>query len=84
MAGRVSCSKTVNNTSLPACDLSSTYRKSAPSPGGQEDILKHMISAAADELEAAYLTRMADTPRYLIDHLHEVLVHVIPGLDPLS
>src|SRR6266511_1983046 len=61
--------------------LAALYRKSTGSPGGQEDILKHMIAAAADEQEAAYLTRIADTPRYLTAHLHEVPVHVIPCVE---
>src|SRR6266542_4440032 len=39
------------------------------------------IAAAADEREAAQLTRRADTPRYLTDHLHEVPVHVIPCIE---
>jgi nitroreductase len=61
--------------------LAALYRKSARSPGGQEDMLKHMIDAAADEQEGAYLTRMVETPRYLTDHLHEVPVHVIPCIE---
>jgi len=58
--------------------LAALYRKSAHSPGGQEDILKQVIAAAADEKEAAYLSRMAASARYLTEHLHEVPVHVIP------
>ena len=58
--------------------LAALYRKSAHSPGGQEDILKQVIAAAADEQEAADLSRMADSARYLTEHLHEVPVHVIP------
>ncbi len=58
--------------------LAALYRKSAHSPGGQEDILKQVIAAAADEKEAADLSRMADSARYLTEHLHEVPVHVIP------
>src|SRR5262245_34501926 len=34
--------------------LAALYRKSARSPGGQEDILRDMIAAAADEQEAAH------------------------------
>ncbi len=45
--------------------LAALYRKSTGSPGGQEDILKHMIAAAA----------------YLTAHLHEVPVHVIPCVE---
>ena len=58
--------------------LAALYGKSAHSPGGQEDILKQVIAAAADEKEAADLSRMADSARYLTEHLHEVPVHVIP------
>ncbi len=41
--------------------LAALYRKSTRSPGCREDILKHMIAAAADEQEAAHRSRMADT-----------------------
>ena len=58
--------------------LAALYRKSAHSPGGQEDILKQVIATATDEKEAADLSRMADSARYLTEHLHEVPVHVIP------
>jgi len=61
--------------------LAALYGKSARAPGGQEDVLKHMIAAAADEQDAAHRTRMADTPRYLTEHLHEVPVHVIPCIE---
>ena len=37
--------------------LAALYRKSAHAPGGQEDILKQVVAAAADEKEAAYLSR---------------------------
>ena len=40
--------------------------------------MKQVIAAAADEQEAADLSRMADSARYLTEHLHEVPVHVIP------
>jgi nitroreductase len=61
--------------------LAGLYRKSTRSPGGQEDILNQMIAAAADEQEAAHLTKMAESPRYLTEHLHEVPVHVIPCIE---
>jgi nitroreductase len=58
--------------------LAALYRKATRLPGGQEDILNHMIAAAADEQEAAQRTKIAETPRYLTAHLHEVPVLVIP------
>ncbi len=58
--------------------LAQIYRKSTQAPGGQEDMLKHMIAAAASEEEVADLTRMFAPARYLTEHLHEVPVHVIP------
>jgi nitroreductase len=61
--------------------LAALYRKSTRSPGGQEDILKQMIAAARNEQEAAQLTRIAESPRYLTEHLHEVPVHVIPCIE---
>ncbi len=61
--------------------LAALYRKGAHSPGGQEDILKQIIATAADEKEAAYLTRKVDPARYLTEHLHEVPVHVIPCIE---
>lgn len=61
--------------------LAEIYHKSTLSPGGQEDILKHMIAAAASEKEVADLTRMFVPTRYLTEHLHEVPVHVIPCIE---
>jgi len=61
--------------------LAALYHKSTRSPGGQEDILNQMIAAAADQQEAAQLTRVAESPRYLTEHLHEVPVHVIPCIE---
>lgn len=58
--------------------LAALYRKSAHSPGGQEDILRQMIATATSEKEAADLTRKVAPARYLTEHLHEVPVHVIP------
>ena len=43
--------------------------------------MKQLIAAAADAQEAAHRTRMADSARYLTDHLHEVPVHVIPCVE---
>jgi nitroreductase len=58
--------------------LATLYRKSAHSPGSQEDILKQMIAAATSEKEGAELIRKAASARYLTEHLHEVPVHLIP------
>ena len=52
--------------------LAALYRKGARATG-QEETLERVIAAAADE--AAELTRMADSARYLTEHLHEVPVH---------
>ena len=61
--------------------LAALYRESAHAPGGQEEILEHMIAAAADAEEAAYLSRKVAPARYLTEHLHEVPVHVIPCIE---
>jgi nitroreductase len=61
--------------------LAALYRKAARAPGGQEDILNHMIAAAASQQEAAHLSGMAEPARYLTQHLHEVPVHVIPCIE---
>ena len=61
--------------------LAALYRKSARSPGGQEDMLKQVIATAADEKEAAYLTRKVAPARYLTEHLHEAPVYVIPCIE---
>jgi nitroreductase len=61
--------------------LAALYRKATRLPGGQEDILNHMIAAAADQQEAAQRTKIAETPRYLTAHLHEVPVLVIPCIE---
>jgi len=58
--------------------LAALYRKSARSPGGQEDMLRQMISAATTEKESADLTRKVAPARYLTQHLHEVPVHIVP------
>lgn len=60
--------------------LAALYRKGARATG-QEEILKHVVAAAADEQEAAHLTKMADSARYLTEHLHEIPVHVIPCIE---
>jgi hypothetical protein len=61
--------------------LAELYRKSTRLPGGQEDMLNQMIAAAANEQEAAQRTKMAETPRYFNEHLHEIPVHVIPCIE---
>jgi nitroreductase len=61
--------------------LAALYRKSAHSPGGQEDILAQMIASAANEEEAAHIRHKMESPRYLTDHLHEVPIHVIPCIE---
>lgn len=60
--------------------LATLYRKGARSTG-QEETLKRLIAAAANDKEAAALTRMADSARYLTEHLHEVPVHVVPCVE---
>ncbi len=61
--------------------LAALYRRSAHAPGGQEDILAEMLTAATDENEAAALTRKMAPARYLTEHLHEIPVHVIPCVE---
>ncbi len=61
--------------------LAAVYRKSAHSPGGQEDILKQMIATAANEQEAAALAKKMESPRYLTAHLHEVPVLIVPCIE---
>ncbi len=56
--------------------LAELYRKGASL--GQEQNLQRVIASAANEQEAAKLTKMADSARYLTSHLHEIPVHVIP------
>ena len=57
--------------------LANLYRRGAQA-SGQEEMLQQVIATAANAEEAARLTAMADVPRYLNAHLHEVPVHVIP------
>ena len=67
--------------------VASFYHKSTRSPGGQEDILNQMINSASSEEEKAERLKMAESPRYLTDHLHEVPVLIIPcieGRSPMS
>lgn len=59
--------------------LAALYRKGARATG-QEEILEQVV-AAAGEKEAAHLSRMADSARYLTEHLHQVPVHVIPCIE---
>jgi nitroreductase len=61
--------------------LAALYRKSAHAPGGQDDILAGLLAGAADEREAAYLTRKMAPAFHITEHLHEVPVHVIPCID---
>jgi nitroreductase len=61
--------------------LAALYRRSAHAPGGQEDILAEMLAGAADEREAAHLTRKMAPARHLTDHLREVPVHVVPCIE---
>jgi len=56
--------------------LAELYRKGANL--GQEHNLQRVIASAANEQEAAKLTKMADSARYLTAQLHEIPVHVIP------
>lgn len=57
------------------------YHKSTRAPGGQEDILNQMIASAANKAERVERLKMAESPRYLTDHLHEVPVLVIPCIE---
>jgi hypothetical protein len=43
--------------------------------------LKQVIATAADEQEAARLTRVAETPGYLTAHMHEIPIHIIPCVE---
>jgi nitroreductase len=56
--------------------LAELYRKGASS--GQEENLQRVIASAANEKEAEKFSKMADSARYLTQHLHEIPVHVIP------
>jgi nitroreductase len=55
--------------------LAAIYRKAAAPLVRSRD---QWLATAATEEEAASRARMADTAQYLIEHLHEVPVHVIP------
>jgi nitroreductase len=61
--------------------LAALYRKSARSPGGQEDILRQLIASATTDQEAAALTGKVAPARYLTEHLHEVPVHLVPCIE---
>jgi nitroreductase len=61
--------------------VASFYHKSTRATGGQEDILNQMIETATTEEERRERLKMAEAPRYLTDHLHEVPVLVIPRLE---
>lgn len=56
--------------------LAEVYRKGASL--GQEENLQRVIASAASEEEAAKLSKMADSARYLTRYLQEIPVHVIP------
>jgi nitroreductase len=60
--------------------LANLYRRGAQA-SGQEEMLQQVIATAANEQDAARLAAMADVPRYLNAHLHEVPVHVIPCIE---
>lgn len=60
--------------------LGAIYRKGAHSTG-QEQILDQLVASAADEAEAAHVSKMADTARHLTQHLHEAPIHVIPCVE---
>lgn len=56
--------------------LATLYRRSAALYTQKRD---QLLANAADEKEAAKLARvLLDSAQYLIDHLHEVPIHVIP------
>jgi nitroreductase len=56
--------------------LAALYRKGAARYAHQKD---QVLAAATNEKEAAQLARiLLDSAQHLIDHLHEVPVHVIP------
>lgn len=61
--------------------LAELYRRSASAPGGQEDILKQVVAAAANEKEVAALGRKVAPARYLTEHLHEIPVHLVPCIE---
>lgn len=58
--------------------IAALYHKSTRIPGGQEDMLNHMIAAASTEEERAERLKMVESPRHLTNHLHEIPVLVIP------
>lgn len=57
--------------------LAALYRKGARSVG-MEKKAEQAIAGAVDEKEAATLARSIGSAQYLVEHLHEVPVHVIP------
>ncbi|SRR5579884_938492 len=61
--------------------IAALYRKSASSPGGQEDMFKQMIAAANSGKEAADLTRKVAPARYLTAHIHEAPILIIPCIE---
>jgi nitroreductase len=57
--------------------LAALYRKGARAVG-MEKKAEQARAVAADKKEAATSVRSIDSARYLVEHLHEVPVHVIP------
>jgi nitroreductase len=57
--------------------LAALYRKGARSVG-MEKKEDQARAVAANEKEATTFVRSLDSARYLVEHLHEVPVHVIP------
>jgi nitroreductase len=60
--------------------MGALYRKGAHATG-QEEILRQIVASASDEEKEAKLTKMADTARYLTQHVHEVPVLVVPCIE---
>jgi nitroreductase len=60
--------------------LGDLYYRSAHAPGGQEYHLQRRIAGAANEAEAAKLAKLAESARYLTNHIGEVPVLVVPAI----
>ncbi len=58
--------------------LAALYRRGA---SALDQYTRQRIASATSEQEAAKLTRMGASARYLTEHLHEVPIHVIPCLE---
>jgi nitroreductase len=61
--------------------LATVYRKGAAQYIQQMTPLFQQRLAASSEQEARVLARVIDSGQYLMDHLHEVPVHVIPCIE---